>query len=233
MMYLAPEKNESTRARDPPAAHAKKAKGIAFTTRFVEVHCRSALLVALNIIGCTDRDIHRITVVDGQRQVTGVISATDILDFLIGERGDALRKRQKRLELFLTEPIELFADAYIHKLSQDIPIRQLIQYMVEDYVGHIVLVDKNNRFQGLVTERSIIRRMRRYDCGVTLEELGSNPVHTLHADSTILDAVELMARRRIRRIPILSNGEIDNILYPNDIVKHLMRHEFQPAEILT
>ena len=50
----------------------------------------------------------------------------------------------------------------------------------------------------------------------------SSPAVTLPSDTRVVDALELMAVRGIRRVPVLEDGKLVGIITPQDILRYLV-----------
>lgn len=203
-----------------------KALSIASTESIYEVHMKAPLLMALNIMGGR-RGIYRLTVVDDDRLVKGVISGLHVLDFVLGGRGEGIkRKTDGKLDFFLNEPVQIFMEEYIHKLPGDFKPEYVVNYIVENRVGHIVLVNERNRLTGVITEHCIISRMPEKTFNTKVSDIMSSPVHTLTTDNTVMDAVKLMTKQRIRRIPIVEDNEIKAMALASDIIRSVVDAEY-------
>lgn len=203
-----------------------KALSIASTESIYEVHMKAPLLMALNIMGGR-RGIYRLTVVDDDRLVKGVISGLHVLDFVLGGRGEGIkRKTDGKLDFFLNEPVQIFMEEYIHKLPEDFKPEYVVNYIVENRVGHIVLVNEKSHLTGIITEHCIISRIPEKTFNIKASDIMSSPVHTLTTDNTVMDAVKLMAKQRIRRIPIVEDNEIKAMALASDIIRSVVDAEY-------
>lgn len=76
--------------------------------------------------------------------------------------------------------------------------------MTEKRIGSII-VTKNGKAFGIVTERDLVRRYLRE---TPLESLASLPLITAQASTTIEKAVEIMLKNKIRKLPIVDSNDI-------------------------
>ena len=75
-------------------------------------------------------------------------------------------------------------------------------------VGSII-VTKNDRPFGIVTERDLIRRIGKKDIyfrDILLEHIASRPLITAEMQVTVEEAAQIMLKNKIRRLPIVNAG---------------------------
>lgn len=91
--------------------------------------------------------------------------------------------------------------------------------MTEKRVGSII-VTKNSKVFGIVTERDLVRR---YSRNTLLESLASHPLTTAEPATTIEKAVEIMLKNKIRKLPIVDvNETIVGIITVTDLAMFLL-----------
>jgi CBS domain-containing protein len=84
------------------------------------------------------------------------------------------------------------------------------RHMVESRVGTLVVVDDLRRPLGIVTDRDLMVRCiaeGRDPRRTTLGAVMSGPVAWVHEDTSLEDAVEEMARLRVRRFAVVDERE--------------------------
>lgn len=200
---------------------SRKAFEIAYREEFYEIHSDSPLSLALRTM-IDERGIYRITIVDTARTVRGVLSGLRILEILSGHRGESIKKRtSKGFVTLLEEPVHLFVEGYLHKLSKDISLKGLISYIMENSVGHVVLVDQMNRLQGIITESCILKRLKIEDIKIKISDIMTRQVYCVTTENTLLDSITMMAKHNIRRIPVFHNSKFKGIVTVTDLIKHL------------
>ena len=61
---------------------------------------------------------------------------------------------------------------------------------------------------------------------VYVEDLMSSPAITVHADATIAEAARIMARRHVKRLPVVdSHGLLDGVISRSDLLKVFLRSD--------
>ena len=206
---------------------------LAYTKKIFSVRMDSPLFIGLYMMA-SNRGIYRLTVTDSRRQVRGILSGIQILETFMGRRGVGIKRRVgKDFESLFQQPIKLFINEYLHKLSCTLPLHGLLSYIVENNVGHIVLVDQLNTLRGVVTERCIIDRLEVENFGIKVSDIMTSKIYTVNPVHTIVDVIDIMSAHRIRRVPILDKEKVIGIVTATDILRHLMRSEFHIEAILS
>ena len=113
-----------------------KALDIAYKESFYNININAPLSEALTTFGA-DPNVYRLTVVDDELSVKGILSAMKILELSI-ERMCNIVEADGKLILanFLAQPVLLFQEEYIHKLHQNITLKGAVEYMMYNNTGH-------------------------------------------------------------------------------------------------
>lgn len=103
----------------------------------------------------------------------------------------------------------------------DTPLREVAKMMIDNDCGQIPVVNGQGAPVGVVTDRDITIRIvaeGRDTMNSTASDAMSSPVETVRADSSLQDAVALMERSKIRRVPVVdAQGKLAGILSQADI----------------
>jgi CBS domain-containing protein len=104
-------------------------------------------------------------------------------------------------------------------LSANTPIREAARQMREKDIGDVV-VEKDGRLLGLVTDRDIVVRAVAQGKDVDntdLESICSKDLASVSPDQTDEDVVRLMREKSIRRVPVVENGKVIGIISLGDL----------------
>ena len=115
-----------------------------------------------------------------------------------------------------------------HSVSPDTPVSEAARMMKEEDVGLVPVVERvggaetRGRLIGVVTDRDIAIRAvaegRAADAPVS--EVMSGGVKTCSPDDSVEEAMDLMGREQVRRIPIVDErGSLVGIVAQADIVR--------------
>lgn len=118
-----------------------------------------------------------------------------------------------------TTPIRDVMEKNPVTLSYDSTIAEAARCMRDKDIGN-VLVLKNGKLSGIVTDRDIVVRAIAQDKDTHSTKLGeicSDELATLSPEDTVDNAVNLMRKKAIRRIPIVENDKPVGIVSIGDL----------------
>jgi signal-transduction protein with cAMP-binding, CBS, and nucleotidyltransferase domain len=95
--------------------------------------------------------------------------------------------------------------------------------MKEKEVSSIIISDQNENSVGIITERDIVRRViaDSKDPNITkAKEIKSQPLITVDSDDNLFDAVMIMEKNNIRRLPVVKDNSLVGFLTITDIIRH-------------
>jgi CBS domain-containing protein len=111
------------------------------------------------------------------------------------------------------------------------PIRSVTRAMKQHDVGAIPVVESRSskRLVGIVTDRDIVVKVvagdRQVDEATARDAMTSNPAACL-ADDDVEQAVNLMAERQVRRMPVVdANGRLLGIIAQADVATRVNRDQ--------
>ena len=95
-------------------------------------------------------------------------------------------------------------------VEPQMPVREAAQLMEAEDVGSLPVVEGGAHLVGVITDRDIAIRVvaRGLDPGTTpVGEVASRDLVTLTPEDDLDDALALMAREQVRRLPIVARGD--------------------------
>jgi CBS domain-containing protein len=103
--------------------------------------------------------------------------------------------------------------------SPEAPVERVAGLMRDLNVGSVVLVDESGRPVAMVTDRDLTIDVlaEAGDPLAPVSECATTPVVTGEADMDLEEAAALMVSHRIRRLPVLEEGELVGIVTLDDI----------------
>ena len=93
--------------------------------------------------------------------------------------------------------------------------------MKKNEIGCVVVIDKDGKPLGLMTERDVVRRVAALDLLPSKVQAGKSmtkPPATINASADVTEAAKKMREMKIRRLVVLKGGKLDGIITSNDIV---------------
>lgn len=101
-------------------------------------------------------------------------------------------------------------------------VREAVALLAEKRIGAMPVLH-DGALAGIFSERDVIYRlseMGEQALGLTVGEIMTAPAVTATRDTTILAALSLMTRRRIRHLPIVEGDDMISLVSIGDLVKH-------------
>jgi CBS domain-containing protein len=127
------------------------------------------------------------------------------------------------LEKFRMAGIVLIRDIMSKKIRvvrPDSSVKEVVATMNKFDIGSILVV-QSGRPVGIITERDILRRVVEANMvpqALTARQVMSSPVVTIDQTASIDEAAQLMAKRRVKKLPVMNKDKIVGILTFTDIV---------------
>ncbi len=103
-----------------------------------------------------------------------------------------------------------------------------IKAMRDANIGSLIVVNKDQRPVGIFTERDLVRRMAEKGHGVlnqAMSQVMNKPLTIISPSATIWDAMTLMGRADIRRLPVVENGILVGILTERDLLRLILAQQ--------
>ncbi len=101
------------------------------------------------------------------------------------------------------------------------PVNEAAKLMSSKGVSTLVVEDEG-KYVGIVTDRDMIVKILAEDNdprNTCVGEIMSHPIIMISGEESISTAARVMSRRRIRKLPVVQNGEMVGLLSENDIVR--------------
>ena len=105
-------------------------------------------------------------------------------------------------------------------------VRQAAVYLHENHIGAIVIVDRNDRISGILTERDIVAAIARNGADCLDKPISSimwGNVHRCDEEQSVDELMEMMSKLRARHIPVEKDGRLVGIISIGDVVKSHIR----------
>jgi len=104
-------------------------------------------------------------------------------------------------------------------------IREVLDILVNQKIGALVVLDDKKNVTGIISERDIIR-----GCHDSIKELDGMPVSRLMTQKVIIGSPEdetgyimgIMTQSRIRHIPVVEKGKLVGLVSIGDVVKSVI-----------
>jgi CBS domain-containing protein len=105
--------------------------------------------------------------------------------------------------------------------------------MVKRNIGSLVVVEAGNPV-GIITERDISRCVAKGSKALRIQvkNLMSSPLITVTRSATIQDAVRVMLKHGIRRLPVVEKGKMVGIISDRDVLRWMLRITYESSLLL-
>ena len=106
-------------------------------------------------------------------------------------------------------------------ISPEATVTELLALLAEHNVGALVVSADGSTVAGIVSERDIVRLLNRTpEAGdVRVSAIMTEQVHTCGPDDLVDNLMRLMTDRRIRHVPVVTDGALSGIVSIGDVVK--------------
>jgi CBS domain-containing protein len=107
-------------------------------------------------------------------------------------------------------------------ISPDATVRELVALLAQHNVGALIVSTDGTSVDGIVSERDVVRRLNDEDSVLdgSVSGIMTSVVETAEPDSLLEDLMKTMTDRRIRHVPVISQGKLTGIISIGDVVKH-------------
>jgi CBS domain-containing protein len=112
---------------------------------------------------------------------------------------------------------ELVAGAIV-AASPGMKLIDVAKLMEAEGVGSVAVVDENDDFIGIVTDRDIVHAVARSEQNTTADEIMTAAPDTIEIDTEISEAVAWMNATGYRHLPITDNGTLVGMVSIKDLL---------------
>ena len=115
-------------------------------------------------------------------------------------------------------------DFNVITISADDRVGAAVALLAEKRIGALPVVD-GETVLGIFSERDVIYGLQREGQALldrAVSEVMTAPALTVDPDQSVLGALSLMTKRRIRHLPVVSGGALVGFVSIGDLVKHRM-----------
>ena len=115
-------------------------------------------------------------------------------------------------------------DATVITIGPDAGVRELLSLLAEHNVGALIVSSDGESLDGIVSERDVVRALHNEGTVInnTVRAIMTELVETCAPTDQLDDLMETMTRRRIRHVPVVTDGKLVGIISIGDVVKHKM-----------
>lgn len=107
-------------------------------------------------------------------------------------------------------------------IRHDAAVRELLAVLSEHNIGACVVSSDGATVEGIVSERDVVRRLHN-DPDLLDHPVGAimtGSVTTCGEDDTLEQMMTVMTERRVRHVPVVTDGRLVGLVSIGDLVKH-------------
>ena len=122
----------------------------------------------------------------------------------------------------------------LFSIAPEAPVLEAVRSMAENGVGAL-LVMREGVLTGIISERDYARKVvlrGRASAQTAVSEIMSSPVLTVSPDVTVQHCMVLVTERRIRHLPVVTEGRVIGVVSIGDLVKSVIEDQQRTIEQL-
>lgn len=115
-------------------------------------------------------------------------------------------------------------------------IMEVAKLMAHHNIGCIPVTEDGSKVLGVITDRDIILSLAKYELdpsNTSASSIMSNKVYSVKPDADLKDALDLMKKQRVRRLPVIENDMLLGMVSLGDVAVHGSEWKEEISEALT
>jgi CBS domain-containing protein len=119
-------------------------------------------------------------------------------------------------------------------ITPDATVRELLALLAEHNVGALIVSNDGSTLDGIVSERDVVRRLQEDESLLdhAVSAIMTREVNTCTAQDSVNNLMQVMTDKRIRHVPVLTDGKVTGIISIGDVVKSRMSElEFERDQL--
>lgn len=133
-------------------------------------------------------------------------------------------KAEERAGMRIKDRAEFAAKPKPLTMLKERPVEDAVAAMCEKNYGSVMIVDKDEKVIGVVTERDIMRKIvnqKRDATSTPLSEIMTADPRLAREDDDVVDWLRIMSNERFRRLPVVdAEGRIKAVFTQGDFVSY-------------
>jgi len=132
-------------------------------------------------------------------------------------------------ELVESNSVESIMTVKVETVNPEESLKHALERLVACNIGSIVAVDEDEAV-GILTERDISRCVVRGTNALErkVTDIMSSPLITISPSESVEEAIALMLKHGVRRLPVLNNRTLVGIVSERDVLRWVLRVSYEP-----
>ena len=114
-------------------------------------------------------------------------------------------------------------------------VQSLVRRLLEEKIGAMVVLSETGTLSGIISERDVVRGLAVDGCDALAKpvtQFMTAGVVTCSPQDSLFGVAKLMTKRRIRHLPVTSNGELVGLVSIGDVLNHRLEELQMEANVL-
>jgi len=106
-------------------------------------------------------------------------------------------------------------------VGANVNVRKAVRVMNDFEIGCLIVVE-NGSVVGILTERDVLKRVvdeGRKPEETLVKDVMSKPLITISSEASLENAIELMFKHKIKKLPVVENGKLVGLVTFTDLVR--------------
>lgn len=150
------------------------------------------------------------------------------IKFLQRSSSERLRKAAVELQVdngqrppLLHSPVSTLATRNVHVALPSLTIQQAAQMMTQKRVSSLLIMDEDEKVQGIVTHKDMTSRCIAVnaDLQAPISSIMTADLISIRGDTPAFDALLTMTRKHLHHLPVIDDGKLKGILALSDLIR--------------
>jgi CBS domain-containing protein len=119
------------------------------------------------------------------------------------------------------------------KIAADTPIMDAVKILVDLDISGLIVVDRNDRLEGILTERDCIRVARSLgyfdETAGTVADYMTPDIHFVGPEDSLMDVADTFINSPFRRCPVVEDGRVVGLILRREILSVLIQGQWFAA----
>jgi NADH-quinone oxidoreductase subunit F/NADP-reducing hydrogenase subunit HndC len=145
---------------------------------------------------------------------------------------ESIEIMERRARMTLNDILESKPSGGVITVSQETPASEAIRIMTDKNISAVIVVDKNDTLTGMFTERDVVHCVEKNVAldKVPVKDVMGRDIITFEPSTEISAAISVIARKKVRHIPVVEGGKIMGIVTYRDLVSYVLPELIYMAE---